>query len=45
MTKMAAKPIYGEIKTFKNLLMTQQADFHEVWYVALGTPEHHSLFK
>ena len=44
MTKMAAMPIYG--KTLKNfLLQNQQADFHEIWYVASRTPAHHSLFK
>ena len=33
-------------KPFKNLLLrNQQADFHETWYVASGTPAHHSLFK
>ena len=43
MTKMAATPIYGE---FKNLLLqNRQADFHETWYVASGTPAHHSLYK
>ena len=45
MTKMAATPIYGK-KTFKNLLLqNRQADFHETWYVATGTPTHHRLFK
>ena len=44
MTKMAAIPIYGK-KPFKNLLRNQQADFHETWYVASGTPAHNSLFK
>ena len=45
MTKMAAMPIYGK-KPFKNLLLqNQRADFHETWYVASGTPAHHSLFK
>ena len=24
---------------------TGGADFHETWYVASGTPAHHSLFK
>ena len=44
MTKMAATPIYG--KTFQNfLLQNLRADFHETWYVASGTPAHHSLFK
>ena len=45
MTKMAAMPIYG-IKPFKNLLLqNRRADFHETWYVALGTSAHHSLFN
>ena len=45
MTKMAAMPIYGK-KPFKNLLLQNwQADFHETWYIASGTPAHHSLFK
>ena len=45
MTKMAAMPIYGK-KPFKILfLQNQQADFHETWYVASGTPAHHSLYK
>ena len=44
MTKMAAMPIYG--KYLKNLLLqNRRADFHETWYVASGTPAHHSLFK
>ena len=30
------------LKPFKNLLQNWQADFHETWYVALGTPAHHS---
>ena len=39
MTKMAAKP-------FKNLLLqNRRADFHETWFVASGTPAHHSLYK
>ena len=38
-------PIYGK-KPFKNLLLqNRRTDFHETWYVALGTPAHHSLFK
>ena len=33
-------------KPFKNLLLqNRKADFHETWYVASGTPAHHSLFK
>ena len=31
------------VKKLQNLLLwNQQADFHETWYVALGTPAHHS---
>ena len=34
------------LKPFKNLLLqNRRADFHETWYVASGTPAHHSLFK
>ena len=44
MTKMAATPIDGK-KTFKNLLRYRHAAYHETWYVASGTPAHHSLFK
>ena len=44
MTKMAAMPIYGK-KKLQNLLQNQQADCHETWYVTLGTPANHSLFK
>ena len=33
------------VKTFKNLLWNRQANFHETWYVASGTPAHHSLFN
>ena len=33
-------------KPFKNLLLqNRRANFHETWYVASGTPAHHSLFK
>ena len=33
-------------KPFKNLLLqNRRADFYETWYVASGTPAHHSLFK
>ena len=33
------------VKTLKNLLLqNRQADFHETWYVASGTPAHHSLY-
>ena len=42
---MAAMPIYVK-KTFKNLLLQNlQADFHEAWYVGMGTPADHSLYK
>ena len=45
MTKMVTTPIYGK-KPFKNLLLRNRwTDFHETWYVASGTPAHHSLFK
>ena len=27
------------------ILQNRQADFHETWYVASGTPAHHILFK
>ena len=34
------------VKTLKNLLLQNWFTyFHETWYVALGTPAHHSLFK
>ena len=43
--KMVKNMVYGK-KPFKNLLLqNRQADFHETWYVASGTPAHHSLFK
>ena len=43
MTKLAAMPIYSKI--LKNLLLqNRQADFHETWYVASGTPAHYSLY-
>ena len=42
MTKMATTPIYGK-KPFKIILLrNRRADFYETWYVALGTPAHHS---
>ena len=40
MIKMAATPIYG-----KNPSKIFFSDIHETWYVAFGTPAHHSLFK
>ena len=34
------------LKSFRNLLLrNRQTDFHESWYVALGTPAYHCLFK
>ena len=42
-TKMAAMPIYG--KNLKKSSPEPAADFHETWYVASGTPAHHSLYK
>ena len=34
------------VKTLQNSsLRNRQANFYETWYVALGTPAHHSLFK
>ena len=32
-------------KPFKNLLQNRRTDYHETWFVASGTPAHHSLFK
>ena len=29
----------------KKLLQNRRADFHETWYVASGTPAHHSFFS
>ena len=45
MTKIAAMPIYGKNPSKNLLLQNRQADFYETWYVASGTPTHHSLFK
>ena len=42
MIKMAATPIYG--KTLQ-ISSPEPADFHETWYVASGTPAHHSMFN
>ena len=34
------------LKTFKNLLLQSRwTDFYKTWYVASGTPVHHSLYK
>ena len=35
--QVAATPIYGKNPS-KNFLQNRQADFHETWYVASGTP-------
>ena len=44
MTKMENMPIFGE--NLQNLLLrNQRADIHETWFVALGTPARHSLYK
>ena len=44
MTKMAAMPIYGK-NLLNFFLRNRWTDFHETWYVASGTPAHHSLYK
>ena len=32
------------VKPFKNLLLrNRRSDFHETWYVASGTPAHHTF--
>ena len=43
MTKMATMPIYG--KNLKKSSSPEPADFHKTWYIASGTPAHHSLYK
>ena len=44
MAKMTTMSVYG--KKLQNLLLqNQHANFHEAWYVASGTPVHHSLCK
>ena len=44
MTKMAAMPIYG--KNLKKSSSPEPAGrFPKTWYVASGTPAHHSLYK
>ena len=45
MTKMAATLIYGKSHSIFYLFRNRWADYHEIWYVALGTPVHHSSFK
>ena len=42
MTKMAATPIYGKNPS---KIFFSRTGFHETWYVASGTPAHHSLYK
>ena len=42
MTKMAATPIYDKNPS---KIFFSWTDFHKTWYVASGTPAHHSLFK
>ena len=32
-------------KPLENLLQNRLADFRETWYVAFGTPAHHSLLN
>ena len=45
MIKMAATPIFGKNHSKTLLLLNRQADFHQTWYAAFGTPTHHSLIK
>ena len=43
-TKMAAIPVYG--KPFKkSSSLEPMPNCNETWYVAFGTPAHHSLFE
>ena len=44
MTKMAATPIYGKNPS-KIFFSGTGGPIHETWYVVLGTPAHHILFK
>ena len=44
-TKMAAIPLFGKNPSKSLLLMNRPTDFHEIWYVASGTPAHYCLFK
>ena len=40
------RPAQLWLKLLKNLLLQNRpADFRETWYVAFGTPAHHSLLK
>ena len=43
-TKMAATPIYGKNPS-KIFFSRTGGPIHETWYVASGTPAHHSLYK
>ena len=45
MTKMAAMPIYGKNPSKIFFPRNRWPIFHQTWYVASGTPAHHSLFK
>ena len=45
MTMMAAMPIYGKNPSKIFFSRTGGPIFQETWYVASGTPAHHSLFK
>ena len=42
LTKMATTTIYGKNPS---KISETGTNFHETWYVASGTPAHHSLFK
>ena len=42
MTKMAATPIYGKEPS---KIFFSRGDIHETWYVASGTPAHHSFLN
>ena len=45
MTKMAAISIYMVKTLQKSSSPEPLGEFHETWYVASGTPAHHSLYK
>ena len=45
MTKMAAIHICMVKTLQKSSSSEPAADFNETWYVVLGAPAHHSLFK
>ena len=44
-TRLRWPPCPYMVKPFEILLRNRQTDFHKSWYVALGTPAHHYLFK